>query len=121
MKKTLNVEEATEMDLQFNDGTTLALAFNVRALSFINDKSIGGATGFFKCKSVPEYCAKIVYLTAKAAGNEITIEKARELTCNMKPVSINEIVKEFQESNGVDTSEEAQKKILMELLKETVN
>jgi hypothetical protein len=121
MKKNLNVEEATELDLQFKDGTILTLAFNVRALSFINDKAIGGAKGFLNCKSIPEYCAKIIYITAKSAGNEITVEKARELTSTLKPTIISEIYREFQESNGADTSEEAQKKILGDLLKEVAN
>lgn len=117
MKKTLSVEEATELELKFNDETSLNLAFNVRALSFINDKCIGGLKGLMQQTSVPEYCAKIVYMTAKAAGEEMTIQKARTLVCQMSPKIVTEIVQEYQATYGGDMDEEAQKKTIEEIVK----
>jgi hypothetical protein len=117
MKKILNVEDATEIELKFEDGTRLNLAFNVKALSFVNDKCIGGLKGVLQPGSVAEYCAKVIYMTAKAAGEEITIHKARELTCQLKPKIITTIVEEYQNTYGSEMDEEAQKKTAEELIK----
>lgn len=118
MKKSFNVEEATEIELKFNNGESLNLAFNVRALSFVNDKCIGGLKKFFNMKSTAEYGAKILYVTAKAGNNEITLEKARELTVTIKPTIISEIINEFNSACLDSGSEDTQKKMVSELVKE---
>lgn len=116
MKKKLNIEESTELELIFEDGKTLNLVFNVRAMSYLND--IGGMKELLSFGSTPEYCAKIIYITAKAAGNEISLEEARALVSSIKPSVILEIVKEFQESYVAGIDEDTQKKIIAEALKQ---
>lgn len=117
MKKTICAEEATELELQFNNGKSLNLHFNIKALSFINDKGIGGLKGLLERMNVPEYCAKIIYMTAKAAGEEMTLQKARKLTCTLSPKTITTIVQEFQSLYGSDADEESQKKTAEEIIK----
>ncbi len=117
MKESFAAEEATELELKFNDGTSLNLIFNVRALSFVNDKVIGGLEGMLRQTSVPEYCAKVVYITAKAAGEEMTIQKARTLVCQMHPKIVTKIVQEYQSTFGGELDEEAQKKAIEEIVK----
>ncbi len=115
MKKNFNVEEATEITLSFNDGKSLNLIFNVKALLHLNDKGIGGMKGLINL-NVPECCAKIIYLTAKAAGEDITLAKSRAVVSNMKPTLVSEIVKEWQESYVGTIDDETQKKTLEQII-----
>jgi hypothetical protein len=116
INKNISVEEATEVSLKFKDGKIIKLAFNARALSYLNDQKIGGLKGLMSQKSIAEYCAKIIYVTAKSAGNAITIEEAKKITSEMKPITVNEIIAEFQESWGGAVTEEDKKKLLAEMM-----
>lgn len=111
MKKVINVKPLNEIELQFEDGKSLTLKFDCEALLRFNDI----AKDFYKDKSIPEICAKVVYIGAKT----ITLEEARAIVANLDPGSIMEIVSEFNESMGVSlkgAQKEYAKKLMAQFL-----
>lgn len=111
MKKVINVKPLNEIELQFEDGKSLTLKFDCEALTRFNDI----AKDFYKNKSIPEMCAKVIYIGAKT----ITLEEARAIVANLDISSIIEIINEFNESMGVSLDEvkgEHAKKLMAQFL-----
>jgi hypothetical protein len=104
----------TELELKFEDGESLDIVFDMEALSNFNEIE-GGLNAFIKEDKMPERCAKIIFIGAKAKQQEFTLEKARAIVSELSPVTITEIMNEFNESmgaakNGVQS--ELQKKLM---------
>lgn len=118
MKKIVNVKEATELELQFQDGKIINLRFDVSSLLNFNNLD-GGLENFFKDASIPEMCAKIVYITGANHNDGLTIDESRKIVSNMDPLTITEIINEFSESMGMAKNElqgELQKKLMTQFL-----
>jgi hypothetical protein len=117
-RKTINVKPVTELELQFEDGKSLTLRFDVQALLNFNDLE-GGLTGAIKEKSIPIMCSKVVYIGAKAVDENFTYEEAVKITSELDPSTIVDIINEFNESMGTTKNEvqsEAQKKLMKEFI-----
>jgi len=124
MRKDINVKPVTELVLNFEDGKSITLIFDMRSLLNINDLE-GGIAALFKDSSLtglcalPELCAKVIYIGAKEEQKDFTLEEARILVSNMDLMSINEVMSEFNMSMGVVNNEvqgETQKKLMMQFL-----
>jgi hypothetical protein len=118
MKKIINVKPVTELELQFEDGKVICVVFDTEAVFNLTELD-GGINSFMSEKSLPERCAKIIYAGAKTKQNEFTIEDARALVCELSPVTITEIMNEFNENMGVAKNEvqsELQKKLMKQFL-----
>lgn len=111
MKKTINVRPITEIELVFEDGKSLQLKYDVKALLFFNDV----ADGLFQDPSIPEICAKVVYIGAASNTEGFTIEEARTIVSNLDPETITVIIDEFTKGMGLQSNEvskELQKKLM---------
>lgn len=91
----------SELELEFADGFTLYMRFDVKALmhltEFVKIDEISNEDNF------PEMCAYIVY-SSSCEYADITIDKAREIVSNMDIETITNIITEFSDSIG-DISE----------------
>ena len=115
-KKIINVKPATEIELQFEEGRSLTLKFDVKALLNFNDLE-DGLNGFVKEKSLPIMCAKVIYVGAKANDENFTYDEALKITSELDPGTITDIINEFSDSMGSSKNEvksEHQKKLTME-------
>lgn len=117
-KKIINVKPVTELELQFEDGKSLCIVFDTEAISNFNDLE-GGIKGFIEEKSIPEKCAKVIYTGAKSRQPDFTLEEARALVSELSPVTITEIMNEFNENMGA-TKNEVQSELQKKLMKEFV-
>lgn len=118
MKKIINVKPVTELELQFESGETLSLRFDVKAISNFNEIE-GGINDFLKEMSMPEMCAKVIYIAGVSNNSELTLERARVITSNLDPMTITEIMTEFNISMGSGKNEvqkEIQKKLMEQFL-----
>ena len=118
MKKTFNVKPVTEIELKFENGESLDIVFDIEAISNFTDLE-GGLTSFIQEDKLPERCAKIIYIGAKARKQDFTLEDARTLVSNMDTLTITEVMNEFNESmgaakNGVQS--ELSKKLMAQYL-----
>jgi hypothetical protein len=118
MKKIISVKPVTELELQFEDGKSLQLVFDMQALS--NFYSLPeGLASFLNENSLVERCAMIIYIGGLEHDSRLTIEKARSIVSNMDPASITEVVSEFSLSMGAANNQmlqELQKKTMQEFL-----
>ncbi|MDF2609046.1 MAG: hypothetical protein K0R92_520 [Lachnospiraceae bacterium] len=119
MKKRINVQPVTEIELVFEDGSSLDIKFDAEAISNFNELD-GGITAFIKEDKLPERCAKIIYVGARSYKQDFTLDEARKITSELSPITITEIVSEFNESmgaakNGVQS--EMQKKLMEDFTK----
>ncbi len=118
MKKKICVAPVTEIDLEFTDGKSLTLRFDVEALYRFYD--IGdGLKDLIKEKSIPKMCAKIIF-SSVTSQTDFTFEQSLALVSDMSPLTITEIMNEFNESmvnvkSGVQ--QELQKKMMQEFVK----
>ena len=118
MKKTFNVKPVTEIELKFENGESLDIVFDIEAISNFTDLD-GGLTTFINEDKLPERCAKIIYIGAKARRQEFTLEEARILVSNMDTVTITDIMNEFNESMGASKNgvqSELTKKLMAQYL-----
>jgi hypothetical protein len=118
MKKIINVKPVTEIELKFEDGSSLDICFDAEAVSNFSELE-GGLTAFIKEDSMPERCAKIIFIGARSKKSDFTLEAARAIVANMAPTTITEIVLEFNESMGAASNEvqsELQKKLMEQYL-----
>jgi hypothetical protein len=119
MKKTFNVKPPTEIELIFENGENISIIFNARALFHLTNDFENGIKALTDDVSQPEICAKLIYAGSVEQRNDMTLEKAREITCNLDIETINGIILEFQESMGIAKNEmvkEFQKKAMAEFL-----
>lgn len=113
MKKTYNVRPITEIELVFQDGYKINLSFDARATYHLTtDFSLEDMA---KNPSTPEFCAMIIYSSSVEDFKDMTIDKARELVCQMDMETIINIVLDFQEASGVSKNEQ-----MKELQKKTM-
>lgn len=118
MKKTYNVKPATEIELRFLDGKVLTVIFNAKAMYHFNDFE-NGIQSLTDDVSQPEICAKLLYVGSVENNPDMTLEKARELVCQLDIETISNIIVDFQESMGSiqnDAFKELQKKTMMEFV-----
>lgn len=118
MKKTYNVKPDTELDIVFRDGKKLNVVFNAKAMYHFNDFE-NGIKSLAEDVSQPEICAKLLYIGSVENNKDMTIEKARELVCQLDIGTISNIIVDFQESMGTiqnETFKELQKKTMMEFV-----
>ncbi len=113
MKKKIGVKPVIEIELEFQEGNSLNIRFDAEAISNFSELE-GGLTSFINEDRLPERCAKIIYIGAKSLQSEFTLEEARAIVSEMSPITITEIVNEFNESMGYAKNElqgELQKKL----------
>jgi hypothetical protein len=118
MKKTISVKPVTEIELQFEDGNSLDIRFDAEAISNFSELD-GGLTAFINEDKLPERCAKIIFVGARARRADFTLEEARAVVSTMAPTTITEIVFEFNESMGATSNgvqSELQKKLMAQYL-----
>jgi hypothetical protein len=114
MRKIINAKEATELELKFDDEHSLLIVFDTEAISNF-ELLEGGLNSYMKEDKTPERCAKVIYIGAIARQPEFTLEDARKLVSELSPVTITEILNEFNESIGASNNgvvNEMQKKLL---------
>lgn len=117
MKKTYNVKPINEIELVFEDKYKLDLRFDARATYHMTTEF--DLEVLVNNPSVSEMCAIIVYSASVENNKDMTIEKARELVCEMDLETITNIVLEFEKSSGVSNDEqmkELQKKTMEEFV-----
>lgn len=107
-----------ELDLEFEDGKIITLRFDVEAMINFYDFDDGVAS-IIEEKSIPKLCAKIIYIGAKNQTTGFTYDDALKITSNLSPITITEIINEFNESmgnakNGIQS--EQQKKLMEDFL-----
>ena len=113
MKKTYNVKPITEIELVFEDGYKIDLSFDARATYHLTtDFNINELADNL---SIPEFCAMIMYSSSVENNKDMTIDKARELVCQMDMETINNIILDYQEASGVSKNEQ-----MKELQKKTM-
>ena len=119
MKKRINCKQVAEIELQFDDDKTLALKFDMRAIYSLTELD-GGLEGFVADSRIPEQCAKIIYIGAKALNEEFTLEESRAIVSELNPITITEIINEFTDSMGISKNE-VQSELLKKLTKQLAN
>jgi hypothetical protein len=113
MKKCC-VKPVQSLELEFEDGKSLLLTFDMEALYHFYD--IGeGISEIIEEKSVPKMCAKIIFASAVYNQPDFTLDQAIALVSNMSPVTITEIINEFTESMG-STKNEVQKELSKKMM-----
>lgn len=118
-KKVISAIPLSELELQFIDGTNLTLVFDMESIANLRHLK-GGMTSLIKESSIPEKCAKIIFIGAKSRNHDFTLEKARKLVSQLSPITITEIINEYSESMGATkdgVQSELQKKLMEEFLK----
>jgi len=122
MKKIINVKPITELELQFEDGKSLTLRFDVEALMHFNEMD-GGMSAFIGEKSMSEICAQIIFVGGASNNQDLDINEARKIVSNMDIGTITAIINEFTEGMGTAQSEvqkELQKKLMSQWLDKIV-
>lgn len=113
MKKTYNVKPIDEITLAFQDGFKLILRFNALATYRLTTEF--SLEDMIAKPSMAEMCAMIIYSASVDDNKDMSIDKARELVCQMDTETITNIVMDFEESTGVQKNEnfkELQKKTM---------
>lgn len=113
MKKTYNVKPIDEITLAFQDGYNLILRFDAMATYRLTTEF--SLDDMIENPSMTEMCAMVVYSASVENNKDITLDKARELVCQMDLETITNIVMDFEESTGIQKNEN-----LKELQKKTM-
>jgi hypothetical protein len=111
MKKRINVKPLTELELVFEDGKNLELVYDVKALLHFNEL----ANEFLKDPTIPEICAKIVYIGGADRNESFDLEEARKVVACLDPETITIIINAFNETMGAGKNEvqkDLQKKLM---------
>ena len=100
--KTYKVTPAEVISLEFEDGHSIALKFNTRAMAYLGEIMEGK-------KITPEdpayFYAAIIYGGAKVCDSNFTFEEAEALYVqlqDMQPSALQAVLNEYFESAGVD-------------------
>lgn len=115
MKKKISILPASELDLEFTDGTVLKASFNMAAVAYMQEALFE----YTEKIDMTEFGAIVLYGAIKVNHDEYTIEDAKVLAKGMAPVSLNEIISEYTNSLGsIELGElgEVQKKTMMDML-----
>lgn len=112
--KKYKVKKAEPIALEFEDGKTIELCFNMKALMFLgeelSDKKIS--------LKGPEFFSAIIYSGIKACNEDYSKEEADALYVTLSesyPEALNGILDEYCEASGVDT-EELKKNAIMGMI-----
>lgn len=103
MKKTYNVKPIDEITINFADGFALTLRFDTLATYHMTTDF--DLADLITNPSVSEMCAMIIYSASVENTKDMTIEKARELVCEMDLETIMGIIMDFEEATGVKKNE----------------
>lgn len=100
--KTYKVTPAEVIGLEFEDGHTIALKFNTRAMEYlgevISDRGISPS-------DLAYFNAAIIYAGVKTCDPNFTFEEAENLFVQlqeMQPSALNGVLNAYFESTGVD-------------------
>lgn len=103
MKKTINVKPVSEIALDFDNGETITLRFDIRALMQLKEMH---DLETLTSEPIPEVCAMLV---ASSAVDQLDLEEARSIVASMDLSTIMAIMSEWNDSLGGD--DEATKKV----------
>jgi hypothetical protein len=104
MKKSYNVKPVDEIELSFEDGKKVILKFDVKSLLNLNNLK-GGMASFFKEKSLPEMCAKLIYMSGAEYNEGLDLAEARKIVSNLDWKTIMSLMNDFGESMGISVGE----------------
>jgi len=102
MKKIIACRPVNEIELVLQGGESVSLRFDIEALMEFNNLDGGLVSLLEKDLSLTDMCIKIVYTSAHGS---LDIEKAKEIVSNLSPLTITEIINEFNESMGATNKE----------------
>lgn len=119
MKKTICVQEATEIDISFNDRIYTA-TFNMKSVLYMQEEI--AKTGL---RNLPyeHFVSLALYSGIKVNHSDFTMEEANALVMSMRPSDVNSIIEEYVKSVegiGLTQKEEETKKMLAQILKRGV-
>lgn len=114
MRKTFNVKPINEIELVFQGGYKLILRFDTLATYHMTTEF--DLQDLMDNPSITEICAMVIYSGSVENNKDMTVEKARELVCQMDLETIMAIVKEFEASMGV-ADKEIQKKTMEDFIR----
>jgi hypothetical protein len=115
MRKKINVKPVNELELVFEDGKSLILKFDMEALLHFNDV----AEGLFQDISIPEICAKVIYIGGANYNDGFDLKEARKIVSNLDPETITVIINEFTANMNIEMNEvqkELSKKLMEQFL-----
>ena len=118
-KKTICVQEATEIDITFNDRIYTA-TFNMKSVLYMQEEI--AKTGL---QNLPyeHFVSLALYSGIKVNHPGFTMEEANALVMTMRPMDVNSIIEEYIKSvDGIDISQkdEKLKNLLTQILRRAV-
>lgn len=103
MKKKIMCKPATELELEFSDGESLCMKFDVKALMHLSETM--DVNDIKASENIPDICANIVYASSCEYDDNMTQEKAKFIVSNMDIATITAIIEEFSDSVGTISDE----------------
>ena len=113
MNKKYTVKPIDTITLEFEDGKNVVLRFDTKSMYHLSAEF--DMKEMLSNPSVTEVCAAIIYSASVEQTEDMSIEKAREITSQLSLDVVVNIIKDFEESLGADVKE-AQKKTMQEFL-----
>lgn len=118
-KKTICVQEATEIEIALNDRIYTA-TFNMKSVLYMQEEI--AKTGL---QNLPyeHFVSLALYSGIKVNHPEFTMEEANALVMTMRPSDVNLIIEEYVKSVegiGLEQKENEIKKMLAQILKRTL-
>lgn len=113
MNKKYTVKPIDTITLEFEDGKNVVLRFDTKSMYHLSTEF--DMKEMLSNPSVTEVCSAIIYSASVEQTEDMSIEKAREITSQLSLDVIVNIIKDFEESLGVNSKEE-QKKTMQEFL-----
>lgn len=109
--KTYKVKPAEVIGLEFEDGKTIALKYNTRAMAYLGEIMEGK-------KITPDdlayFYAAVIYAGAKVCDPDFTFKEAENLYVTlqeMQPGALEGILEEYYSSAGVDINDFVKKNL----------
>jgi len=109
--KTYKVKPAEVIGLEFEDGKTIALKFNTRAMSYLGEIMEGKK---ITPADLAYFYAAVIYAGAKVCDPDFTFEEAENLYVQlqeMQPGALEGILQEYYSSAGIDINDFVKKNL----------
>lgn len=98
MKKIYVVKPKTEIELQFEDGKTIKIVFDARAVAHFTE--FNGLETLTDSNNYEEICSLIVYAGAVENNENFTLDIAKALVSELDLDTLTGIISDFTDSLG---------------------
>lgn len=106
MKKVYAVKPKTEIELQFENGKSIVIVFDARAVAHFTE--FGGLETLADTSNYVDICSMIIYAGAVENNNDFTMDNAKTIVSQLDMDTIINIINDFTDSIGTAKKEEIQ-------------